>query len=208
MTQDDLRAMKDEIAYIKSLAEEGRRTPYLGGGILIAAGVIFGLASLLHWSVAIGVLAIPPVGYAVIWIGAMALFFACLFVLIGRHRGRPGAGSLVNQATGAAWMGVGLLIFVMSLSIAVISWRVRSEALTLIFPSMIFAAYGLGWAVSATMSRTRWQWGLAIGAWVAAPTIAALVGTSWIWLAYAVGLALLALLPGIVLVRQEPADTV
>lgn len=208
MTQDDIRSMKDEIAYIKALAEEGRRTPVLGGGILIAAGLIFGLASVIHWLVAIGALSVSPVAYGLIWLGAMATFFACLVVLIGRNKGRPGAASLVNQAVGAAWMGVGLLIFVMSLSIAVIAWRVQSEILTLIFPSMIFAAYGSGWAVSATMSKARWQWWLAIGAWTAAPAIAALVGTSWIWLAYAAGLILLALVPGVVLVRQEPAETV
>ncbi|WP_125256273.1 hypothetical protein [Brevundimonas fluminis] len=208
MTQDDIRSMKDEIAYIKALAEEGRRTPVLGGGILIAAGLIFGLTSIIHWLIAIEAIAVGPVAYAVIWVSAMATFFACLFVLIGRNKGRPGAASLVNQAVGTAWMGVGLLIFVMSISIAVISWRVQSEILTLIFPSMIFAAYGSGWAVSAAMSKSRWQWWLAIAAWAAAPAIAALVGTSWIWLAYAGGLVLLALVPGVVLVRQEPAETV
>ncbi len=208
MTQDDLRSMKDEIAYIKALAEEGRRTPMLGGGILIAAGLIFGLASLLHWAVQAGVLALPPVAFGVIWVGAMAVFFACLFLLIGRSKGRPGAGSLVNQATGAAWMGVGLLIFVMAVSIAVISWRIHSPVLTLLFPSMIFAAYGSGWAVSATMTKARWQWRLAIAAWIAAPAIALLTGTDWIWLAYAAGLIGLALVPGMILVRQEPAETV
>jgi hypothetical protein len=208
MTQDDIKSMKDEIAYIKALAEEGRRTPLIGGAILIAAGLIFGAASIAHWLIETGVLAVPPIAYAVVWMGALAAFFACLVVLIGRSKGRPGAASLVNQAVGAAWMGVGLLIFAMSISIAVISWRVQNPLLTLIFPSMIFAAYGSGWAVSATMSRARWQWALAIGAWAAAPLIATLVGTDWIWLAYAGGLFALALLPGVILVRQEPADIV
>lgn len=208
MTQDDLQSMKDEIAYIKALAEEGRRTPMLGGGILIAAGIIFGAASIVNWLVATDVLVLPPVAYAVLWAGAMAVFFLCLFVLIARSKGRPGAGSTVNRATGAAWMGVGLLIFVMCLSIGVISWRIQSPVLTLLFPSMIFAAYGSGWAVSATMTRAKWQWWLAIAAWIGAPAIAALTGTDWIWLAYAAGLICLALVPGIILVRQEPSETI
>ena len=208
MTQDDIKSMKDEIAYIKALAEEGRRTPLVGGAILIAAGLIFGCASVGHWLIEAGVLVLPPVALAVIWMGALILFFICLYVLIGRSKSRPGAASLVNTAVSAAWMGVGLLIFTMSISIAVISWRVQSPLLTLIFPSMIFAAYGSAWAVSATMSRARWQWVLAIGAWAAAPLIATLVGTDWIWLAYAGGLFALALLPGVILVRQEPADIV
>jgi len=208
MTQDDIRSMKDEIAYIKALTEEGRRTPLIGGAILIAAGTIFGLASVLHWLIQIDVLAVSPIAYAVVWLGAMALFFGCLVVLIGRSRGRPGAASLVNQAVGTAWMGVGLMIFVMSISIAVISWRIQSPILTFLFPSLIFGAYGSGWAVSATMSRARWQWNLAIAAWASAPALAFLVNTDWIWLAYAAGLFAFALIPGLILVRQEPAEVV
>lgn len=208
MTQEDVRSMKDEIAYIKALAEEGRRTPLIGGRILIAAGVIFGATSVVHWLIETGALALPPVSFAVVWIAAMISFFAYLSLWVHRTKGRPGAQSLVNRAVGAAWMGVGLLIFAMSLAIAVISWRVQSEILTYIFPSMIFAAYGSGWAVSATMTKARWQWWLAIGAWAAAPALAFLVGTDEIWLGYAAGLFAFALIPGILLVRQEPAEIV
>jgi hypothetical protein len=208
MTQDDIQSMKDEIAYIKALAEEGRRTPMLGGGILIAAGLIFGAASIMHWLIDADVLVLPPVAFAALWGGAMLLFFVTLFTLIGRNKGRPGAASTVNRATGAAWMGVGLLIFVMAVSMAVISWRLQSPVPTLMFPSMIFAAYGSAWAVSATMTRSRWQWWLAIGAWISAPLLAALTGTTWIWLAYGAGLFAFALIPGLILVRQEPSETI
>ena len=204
MTPDDAPSVHDDIAYVRNLAEQGRRTPMLGGRILIAAGLVFGLAALAHWVVALGVLAVPPVALAFIWMGAMAIFFLSLIFLIGDKKARPGAGSMVNQATGAAWMGVGLMIFVMVLSIGVVSWRVGDPVLTLIFPSLIFAAYGSGWAVSAAMTKARWQWRLALGSWVAAPAIAALTGSTWIWPAYALGLVLLALVPGVILVRQEP----
>lgn len=207
MTQEDVRSMKDEIAYIKALAEEGRRTPLIGGRILIAAGAIFGGASILHWMIETELLSLPDVAYAVLWLGAMATFFAILFTS-GHLTRRPGGQSMVNQAVGAAWMGVGLLIFVMSLAIGVVSWRMQTEVLTYLFPSMIFAAYGSGWAVSATMTKARWQWNLAIGAWASAPALAFLVNTDWIWLGYAAGLFAFALIPGILLVRQEPAEII
>ena len=59
---------------------------------------------------------------------------------------------------------------------------------------MVF--YGAGWAVSAAMQRSRVLWMLAIGAFVAAPLLAALTGQAEQYLAYAVALYLLAALPG------------
>jgi hypothetical protein len=38
--------------------------------------------------------------------------------------------------------------------------------------------------------------------------MAALMGSLWIWLAYAAALYLLAMVPGLVLMRQEPSDIV
>ena len=199
---------EDDIAYIRALAEEGRNTPVLGGGILITAGAVFGLASLAHYAVDSGLLDVEPVAYAWIWIGAMVIFFLSLIGLKSKLRGKPGARSAVNRAVGAGWMGVGLGIFVLAVSIAILSFKLQSPVPTLIFPSLILALYGAGWAVSATMSGQKWQWWLAIGGWAGAPAMAALIGTPLLWLGYAAGLALLALVPGLILVRQEPAEVI
>jgi hypothetical protein len=163
MTRDQIQSVHDDIAYMKALAQEGSRAPLLGGAILIAAGLTFGVASLIHYGVESGVVDLPPVAYPVIWVGALLVFFATLMVQNARIRRKPGAQSAGNRASGAGWMGVGLGIFVMSLSIAVVSWKVQSEIPTLIFPSLIFALYGSGWAVSATMSGQAWQWRFAVG---------------------------------------------
>jgi len=208
MPHHDTPSPQDDIAYIRAMAEEGRNTPVLGGGILIAAGAIFGLASLLHYAIVGGLIAVEPIAYSYVWIGAMVVFFLALIGLKSKIRGRPGSRSAVNRAVGAGWMGVGLGIFVMALSIAVLSFKLRSEVPTYLFPSLIFALYGAGWAVSATMSGQKWQWWLAIGGWVGAPAIAALIGTPLLWLGYAAGLVLLALIPGLILVRQEPAEVI
>jgi hypothetical protein len=208
MTRDQVQSVHDDIAYMKALAQEGRQAPLLGGRILIAAGLIFGLASIVAYGIDSGILAVPPVAYAILWGGAMLVFFAVLMIQIRRTDCKPGAQSAANRAAGAGWMGVGLGIFVMSLSMGVIGWKVQSEIPSLIFPSLIFALYGSGWAVSATMSDQKWQWRLAIACWVAAPLIAFLTGSPLMWLAYAAGLFAFALLPGFLLVRQEPSEVI
>ena len=208
MPHHDTTSPQDDIAYIRALAEEGRKTPVLGGGILITAGTVFGIASLIHYGIDSGMIAAEPVVYNYVWLGALVLFFIGLIGLKSRIRGKPGARSAVNRAVGAGWMGVGLGIFVMALSMAILSYKLRSEVPVFVFPSLIFALYGAGWAVSATMSGQKWQWWMAVGGWIGAPAIALLFGTPLLWLGYAAGLVLLTLIPGLILVRQEPAEVI
>ena len=207
MTRDQVQSVHDDIAYMKALAQEGRQAPLLGGSILITAGLVFGLASIVAYGIDSGILNVPPVAYAFLWGGAMLVFFVILVWQI-RRTDKPGAQSAGNRAAGAGWMGVGLGVFVMSLSMAVVGWKTQSSIPSLIFPSLIFALYGSGWAVSATMSDQKWQWKLAIACWIAAPLIALLTGSPLMWLAYAAGLFLFALLPGVLLVRQEPSEVI
>lgn len=208
MTRDQVQSVHDDIAYMKALAQEGRQAPLLGGRILMSAGLIFGLASVVAYGIDSGILVVPPVAYAILWGGAMLVFFAVLIWQIRQTDRKPGAQSAANRAAGAGWMSVGLAIFVMSLAMAVVSWKVKSDVAFMVFPSLIFALYGSGWAVSATMSDQKWQWKLAIGCWIAAPLLAFLTGSPLMWLGYAAGLFLFALLPGVLLVRQEPSEVI
>ncbi len=64
---------------------------------------------------------------------------------------------------------------------------------------MVF--YGMGWAVSASMTRLHSLWWLAIGSFIAAPLLAALSGQDIQYLAYAGCLFALMAVPGFLLMR-------
>ena len=208
MTKDQMQNVRDDIAYMRAMAEEGRKAPLLGGAILISAGLIFSAASLLAWAgqTGFGGVTVEAANWA--WLGAMVLFVVVLTVFSRRLGGKPGSMSPVNRAAGTAWMGVGLAIFVMALSMAIVAWRFQSAEVMTIFPSLIFAMYGSGWAVSAAMSDKKWLWWVAIGAWIGAPLIALMTGDPEQYLVYAAGLLLLTVAPGVVLIRQEPAEVI
>ena len=65
MTDDQMKSVHDDIAYMRSLAQEGRNTPLLCGSVLVAAAVIFGAATLGQWAMAAGVLQLSP--WAPVW---------------------------------------------------------------------------------------------------------------------------------------------
>ncbi len=78
----------------------------------------------------------------------------------------------------------------------------------LVFPSLILGLYGMGWSVAAAMSKKRWLWMTAIGSYAGALLMAWFSIEPAVYLVYGAALLLLASLPGYLLMRQEPSDTI
>ena len=111
MTDEKIQTLKDDIAFMRALAQEGQSAPLLGGSILVAAGVTFGVAGVAHWAVVSKVLNLPQVTLAFIWPVALILFLVQLVWLRRGGNARPGAQSPGNRASSAAWASMGWTIF-------------------------------------------------------------------------------------------------
>ena len=208
MTDDQMKSVHDDIAYMRSLAQEGRNTPLLCGSVLVAAAVIFGTATLGQWAMAAGVLQLSPWAPVWLWVGAGVLFSATLMVLIRRMDIKPGAQSPVNRAVGAAWSAVGFGIFAMWLTFMAIGFTTGDWEIMRAMPSVVFAAYGAAWMVAGTMTCTRWMSAVALMAYAGAVLLGVFAESAWIYLVFAGLMVFVALLPGLALMRQEPADVV
>jgi hypothetical protein len=210
MTDDlDTRASEiaPDIAWIRSLAEEGANAPLGGGRILLAAGLIYGLASLTQWAAIVDLVPFSPKQSNWVWLVATALFLA--FTTIDRIFLCPPSGvqTAANRAARAAWSCVGAGIFASITSMFVVSWKLQASGMTLLWllPSMVMVFYGLGWGVSAAMIRSsRLMW-LAIASFVTAPLLALMTGSENQLLAYAACLFLLMALPGFLIMRAADA---
>jgi len=205
---DPNHAIRDDIAFMRALAEEGRQTPMLGGSVLLAAGLIFGAANGIGaWLTATD----TPFG-SVIWaapLGGVVVFMIVLAILKARLGGRPGASSPVNRATGSMWRAVGWSIMLMVVALCIASWRLNDWRLMAAVPIIVFMLYGAGWQVAAAMTQSGWLRWVAFGSYATAlltayfasdPVASALIST--------LGLFSLAAAPGFVLMRQAPSLTV
>jgi hypothetical protein len=208
MTDDQMQSMRDDIAYMKALAQEGRQTPVLGGAMLFTSGVVFGLASLVHWAAFVGILRIGNWGVFATWMGAFVIYMIVLMFLIARVKRQVGVRSAANRAARAVWSAIGGSIFVLGVSIAVVTYKYPHSAGGLLIPSMILALWGTGWAVQAAMANVLWMRWMAVTAWVAAPAMALFAGKPEQFLAYTAALVVCAVIPGLVMMRQEPSDIV
>jgi hypothetical protein len=193
-----------DIAWLKTLAEQGAKTPYRGASVMISAGVIYGTASLLHWGHASSML---PGGMGMVgieWLAATVLFLLSLPILIWRLKSQPGVKTTANRVVATVWACVGWGIFALFASMMVNDYRMgaaQGMGTFWLVPSIIMVFYGVGWAATASLYGAGRLWWLSIGSFVSAPVLAALSGSPEQYLAYAACLFGLMALPGVLLVR-------
>ena len=198
-----------DIAWMRRLAEENAQAPFRGASILTAAGLIYGGASVIHWATITGLIHESGPVSGVIWLIATGVFLAFLVFASLRLRRREGVMTAANRASAAVWTGVGWGTFALFGAMAVGGWRTGGEgmiAFIWLIPSIIMVFYGMGWAVTAAMVRSRPLWGLAIASFAAAPLLALMAGSADQYLAYAAALFLLMALPGFLLMRAARAE--
>jgi hypothetical protein len=186
------------------MAEQGRRGRIFGGSFLVAAGLVFGLASFAQWALEKGILS----GFSIanLWIGA-EIFFAVIWVgmLLGwranLRRGESGPSGTAQKVFGAAWSGCGLGICVLIGSIALMGWQQHDFVLMRVAPLAAFALYGVAWFVIGALAQRRWMLWAAGAAFVLTAALA-LVPYPDMLLVMGAGLLATLMFPGACLVRD------
>ena len=194
----------DDLSYLRSLAEAGRNAPLAAGPYLLAGGGTFAFASVAIGLAEVGMLPYPTNSVAVpVMIGALLAFGLILAMLRKRDAGR--AQNDTNRAVGAVWTAAGLGIFFYFVAVQVASWRMGSFALTNSITLVVLLLYGAAWLVTALVARQNWMFGVAAVTALSMMLVAATLGTSATWFAYAAALVLSGVLPGAHLMRLSAA---
>lgn len=202
---DQANGLKDDIAYLRTLAVQGRRGPVLGGAFLAAAGFIYGTASLVQWGAMTGRLPLAAASIGTVWIGASGLFalaWLVLFVLM-----RRGPGMLIGSAQvafGMTWSAAGIGIVTVLAASLILNARLHDPALLNLNALTAFAFYGTAWFVSAALARKVWMYAIAAIAFGVVLVLAAVLATSSEMLVFGAGLFVTLFLPGAWLMLATP----
>jgi hypothetical protein len=184
----------EDLAFLRDLAEAARNTPFRGGDYLIAAGGWFALASLVVWLGAQGVLG-PSRSLAYFAFPICGLGFAgTVAYLLRRDRGR--VETAANRALGMAWAAIGWSILAFCTGAAVMAYRGQPFVINTI-TMFVVSVYGIGWALAATITRQGWMSVTAFFTFLTVPVFGALVGSGQEFLAFAITLVLIAVIPGL-----------
>lgn len=199
MTRDELL---QDVAYARSLAEEGRQAPLIGGPWLVMFGIITPLAYAAQYAALTGAMPRNYIGYIWLAFGAAALVGALL--LRGRMRAMPGNSSVSNRADRAVWQGVAWAIIFVVVGAIARGINFGDYAATNAIMAVGFGLYGVALYSTASISGHMWMRIFAWLSWSVSATLWLFFGENWSYLVAAAGGVLVLLVPGLIMMRHEP----
>lgn len=206
MTRDQ---MLDDLAYARTLAEEGRHAPLLGGGYLALFGALNLCAFTAQWALLTERLPLlDGAAFAILWLSYSVLAGIGIAVLRLRGRDKPGLSAIGVRAERAIWTGAALALSAVALgSIARMLFSQDVEAPNAIFGAA-FALYGAALFATSKLSQQTWMSNFAWASIALAAALCVFANEPWAYLIAAAGSALVLLTPGLALMRREPSTIV
>lgn len=201
MSQEPLADIHGDIAYMKSLAAEGRDAPVLVGPILVAAALWFGAATVGQWLISLGKIPLTGWGVMWMWVGAAIGFAALLYVLIRRICTKEGSKTKDNTAIGAAWSACGYTIFGLWLVLMAFGLSTGNWSAMALMPAIVMIAYGAAWFIAGQVSGRGWMVLTGVVSFAGAAALGWFAFTHWTYGVYLALLVLVALLPGLHLMK-------
>jgi len=196
--------LKEDISYVRRLAEQGRSGPILGGTFFVAAGIVFGVTCFVDWAARLGLLPISGWGFLTLWLGAFAVFGVVWCVLFFRQRRFPGkATSAANAAFGVVWSALAVAVFVALAAIEIVAEVIKTPIVLNAYVPMIFVLYGVAWFTCAAIARRPWMYWAAAGSFAFSLIMAALAENKLQVAVMGLALLLLFTLPGLRMVKEE-----
>ena len=163
MTREE---MLSDLAYARTLAEEGRHAPLVGGSYPVFFGVLLALCYGAQYAILSGALAVPTNTIGLIWGGFGVLATVGSIVLGKRVGALPGGAAISNRVDRAVWQGV-----VIAILVVVIGTILRAILLgDYMAPNAIvasgFGLYGVAIYATATLSGETWLRSFAVLSWI------------------------------------------
>jgi hypothetical protein len=199
----DTQSLRDDLAYLRQLADPGEGSQLALARGYLAGGLIYGGQVLLHVAQAAGLL--PSSGPVSLSIGlGPTVVFAAVMIWISIHHRMMPQGGPVSKAIGVAFASIGLSNLAFIAVIGAVALRERSLIIWLIYPCTVFVLQGIAWLVAYMLRRRQWHALVAFG-WFASAIVMAIFIENLAIYALVGGLALFGCmaLPGWLMLRHR-----
>jgi hypothetical protein len=201
--------LSSDLAYVRDLAEAGQNAPLLGGRFLVMWGGLVSLAYAGHFLVATGAFGLAPSALWMIWVAMGLVGGIGQFVLGSAMRDKPGGASTGNRVQSVLWSTAGIFLFVyfVGLMARVFFTGEGVEGFYWSVP-MVLGLYGIGQFVTGAMTGSSALKFAGIAAFAGVLAATFLTGTEYIWLVGAASAFTAVFIPGLLMMRAEPSETV
>ena len=202
------RTARDDAAYIRGVSEAARGAPLLGGRFLVFWGLLVGAAWTGQWAVLSGAFGLPAWSLGVLW-GAFGVIAGVGMTLLVRGVARkPGRGAVGNRVEASVWTGAGLGLFSYAGAV-IVAGLLGALPSVVAYDSILgvaFVVYAVAFLATAAASGQAWLRGFAALSFTGAGIVPFFLGQPVLYLVSAVIVLAVAVVPGVILLRREPAD--
>jgi hypothetical protein len=202
---DQIQTIQSDLAYLRQVAADEGRLPWIAGANFLAGGLIYGLPLIAVWAQLRGLIDIPGP-----WTGQIALWSTALFVpltiLIALKGPKPKPGASVGRSLVAAWSGIGFTTIVMVLVIFIAGDRLHVKEMWQVWTSICFALWGAAWWVVSILRPKRGWMLVAVGSLLTALANSLLIGTQDELLGCALGILVWLGGPGLMIMLRSKAQ--
>jgi hypothetical protein len=184
----------DDLARLRTIAEEGRRAPLLGGAHLLIWGAILTVALLFNWAVAVRLLPLPPYSLAFSWFGLVFLGWLASSLIARRQAETKAAFTVGNRIESLVWTWAGAMLAVLAVAILVhglLSEGASDWTLFAIMSPVSFGVYAMAIGVSAAIVEDRAAIAFAVLSLAFAGATTLLIGRSGQLLAATLGVGMI-----------------
>ncbi len=206
MTREELLS---DLAYARTLAEEGRHAPLLGGAHLAFWGVLNAVAFASQWAILEGWLPMADgAAFAMLWFGYGVAAGIGTFWLNQRTRSKPGQTAIGARAERALWTGAAMaLLAIVFGSIVRMMITGDTTAPNAIF-GPAFAIYGAALIGTASLSGQTWIKNFGFTSVAIGLLLCLFANEHWAYLLASSGSLLVLAWPGVILLKHEPSAIV
>lgn len=196
---------RDDLRYLREMAEAGRRAPLLGGRFYVFWGVLVALAYSGQYLILSGSLGVGEAALGVLWLGFGAAAAIGQPLLTRSIRNKPGRGAVNNRVETVVWTTGGFVImsFVIGVFIATVVLGSPAETWDFIV-AVALGAYGTALITTGTVAEAPWMRLPALIAIGSVAIVPPMVGKPVLYLIAAMVVVVVALIPGLILLSKEP----
>jgi len=187
--------IRDDLAFMKALAETGGQTQWAGGAAFVAGGVLYGFQCLVQWAQAEGLVVMSPL-MTILFIVGITVAFTIAMIVVGYRGRKTKQHGIANKAFQSVFAASGLGTLALFTIFASVAIPRQSIVIWELYPASLFALQGSAWCVAFMLRRRLWLAAVSAGWFASAISLGLLVGTLNYVLVAAFALFVFMALPG------------
>ncbi|WP_421736239.1 hypothetical protein [Caulobacter sp.] len=196
------QSAQDDLAYMRTVVEQGGRPRMAGALIYMAAGLIYGAETLVHWGQSINLIQLSESATLAFVAGCTLLFVLVMVVLIVRDKTKGVGAGTGSRALNAAFGGAGLANIALMAIFGVNAWRQHDFMIWMLYPCVVFALQGAAWYVAFMLRWKIWMLTVSLGCLTTSVVMGLVIGTPTFNLVAALACFAWLAVPGAIMARD------